>query len=513
MKKNKMKIRYILLVSLCILTVISCNKLEKLGNINTDEWRPDVALSLVNTTVTTQDLLENYGEDTEIIVDQNQQLTLVYRSEGYSQEGEELFQLIPDVNFPMQDTAFKLPYPLPVGVRIDYIIAKSGTIDLTVLNPHPEPIGMTFSIPESTLNGDIFSRYFEVGANVLFPPAFFSYPLEGYVLRPEDDSITFKYDARFLSNDSIVLTTLLVDFVEPQFSYAEGFLGNGSFSIPRDTIEVDFFRYFNNDGSVFFEEPRMILTVRNSFGFPVRAQFDVLNAVTKDGTVIPFSSTQLDDGVDFNYPSLTQVGEEKTTVFTIDKDNSNIENIIGQPIVMFDYEADININPDNDTSLVGFVTDSSDFYLDAEIELPLYGRVNGFVVNDTLALELGEYKKVEEVEFKLVVENGFPTDAEIQVYFVDDDFVLIDQLLDPVENALLAAPVGADGRVTMKERKETFATIDKDRFTNIKNNATQIIISVGMTTINDGTTSVRIYEDYNMDVKLGVIAGLDPDAE
>ncbi len=512
MKKNKMKIRYTLLASLCILTAIACNKIEKLGNINTDEWRPDVAISLVNTTVTTQDLLENYGEDTEIIVDQNQQLTLVYRSEGYSQEGEELFQLIPDVNFPMNTSPFKLPYPLPAGVRIDYIVAKSGDIKITSINPHLESIGITFSIPESTLNGDIFEKYWELpGA---FPAPFENiYPLADYILRPEDDSITFQYDARILSNDSMVAAAFVIDFVEPQFSYAEGFLGNGSFSIPRDTIEVDFFRYFNNDGSVFFEEPRMILTVRNSFGFPVRAQFDVLNAVTKDGTVIPFSSTQLDDGVDFNYPSLTQVGEEKTTIFTIDKDNSNIANIIGQPIVMFDYEADININPDNDTTLVGFVTDSSDFYLDAEIELPLYGRVNGFVVNDTLALELGEYKKVEDVEFKLVVENGFPTDAEIQVYFVDDDFAVIDQLLDPVENALVAAPVGPDGRVTMKERKETFAPINKDRFTNIKNNATQMIISVGMTTINDGTTSVRIYEDYNMDVKLGVIAGLDPDAE
>ena len=69
-----MKIRYILLPLLCILTVMACNKLEKLGNINTDEWQPDVAFSLVNTTVTTQDLLENYGEDTEIVVDQNQQL-------------------------------------------------------------------------------------------------------------------------------------------------------------------------------------------------------------------------------------------------------------------------------------------------------------------------------------------------------------------------------------------------------------------------------------------------------
>lgn len=509
-----MKIRYTLLFLLSTLVIIACNKLDKLDNINVDEWRPDVAFSLVNTTVTTQDLLENYGEDTEIIVDSDQQLTLVYRSEGYSQEGEELFQLIPDVNFPMNTSPFKLPYPLPAGVRIDYIIAKSGDIKITSVNPHQEAVAITFSIPESTLNGNIFSESWQLANTFPLPlPYEVITPLDGYILAPADDSITFQYDARFVSNDSMVAMPFVVDFVEPQFTYAEGFLGNGSFLIPRDTIEVDFFEYFSNDGSVFFEEPRMIITVRNSFGFPVRAQFDVLNAVTRDGTVIPFSSTQLDNGVDFNYPSLTEVGEEKTTVFVIDKDNSNIENIIGQPIVIFDYEADININPDNDTTLVGFVTDTSDFYLDAEIELPLYGTVNGFIANDTLALELGDYKKVEEVEFKLVVENGFPSDAEIQVYFVDDDYNVIDKLLDPVENALLAAPVGPDGRVIEKMRKETFAKITRDRFTNIKNDATQILVEVTMTTLNDGTTSVRIYDDYDMDVKLGIIAGLNPDAE
>ncbi len=500
-----------LLFIAAILFIVACNKIEKLGNIDADGWEPNLAFALANTNITTQDLLENYGEDTEIIVEPDNQLTLVYKSEGYSQEGEELFQLIPDVNFPMNDTVFKLPYPLPVGVRIDYIVAKSGDIKITTANTHNVSIGVNFSIPESTLNGDIFSKYWEVPGILL--PFENTFPLEGYVLRPEDDSITFMYDARILSNDSTVLAAFIVDFIEPQFTYAEGFLGNGYFDIPRDTIEVDFFRYFNNDGSVFFEEPRMIITVRNSFGFPVRAEFSTLNAVTRDGAEIPFNSTQLDQGADFNYPALNEVGQEKTTVFVIDKDNSNIENIIGQPIVMFDYEARMNINPDNDTTIIGFVTDSSDFYLDAEVELPLYGKVNGFTVYDTLDLNLADYKKIKEVEFKLVTDNGFPADVEVQVYFTDDNYNVIDQLMDPVENILSAAPVGPDGRVLEKRTKETFIPVNRDRFTNIKDNATKIIIEAVSFTLDGGQTSVRIYEDYNMDIKLGLIADVDPDAE
>lgn len=508
-----MNIRYAL-VFIALVMVVACSKFD---NITTEEWRPDVAFTLFNTTVNTVDLFESYGEGTELLIDTDQQLTLVYRSNGYSVESRDILSLIPDVTFPMLDTFMKLPYPLPVDIEIDFIRAKSGKMEIRTGNIHDEPVEITFNTPEATLSGMPFNKTFTISpmntTHVFFPK---SYPLADYILTPQGDSMIFRYTARLTESDSLVVLEnvigdfgLIVDFVEPVYSYAQGYLGSGSFPIPLDSVEVDFFQYFS-DGTVFFEEPKMTIRTRNSFGFPVRAYFNTLNAITVDGESIPFGSDELMQGVDFNYPSINEVGQEAETVLVIDKDNSNIEDIIGQPVIYFEYDVEVISNPDADTTITSFVTDTSNFYLDAEVELPLYGRADGFTVSDTFDfdIDLEDYENVEEVEFKLVTENEFPTSVDVQVLFTDAEYNVVDRLLDPLERIFESGVVDANGNVTEASRKETIIPIPKDRFNNITQNATNMLVQVRITTFNEGNTSVRVYEDYDMTVKLGVIAGV-----
>lgn len=505
------KIRYALLF-IAVVLMAACTKFD---NITTDEWQPDVALTLFNTSINTVDLFEDYGQAGELLIDTDQQLTFVYRSNGYAVESKDVLTLIPDVAFPMIDTFMKLPYPLPADITIDYIVAKSGELRLGAANPFPEPLEFTFTIPESKLDGVPFSKTVTISPanNGSSTISIASYPLKDYILTPQGDSMIFKYSARLLDSDSLVILptpTVGVDFLDPVYSYAQGFLGSGSFPIPLDSVEVDFFELFS-DGSVFFEEPTMTISTRNSFGFPVRAYFNVLNAINIDGSSIPFGSDELSAGVDFNYPSINEVGEDAETVFVIDKDNSNIENIIGQPVAYFEYEVEVISNPDGDTSITSFVTDTSSFYLDAEVELPLYGKVDGFTVNDTLDFELtGEYAEVNDVEFKLVTENEFPLDVELQVLFTDNEYNVIDELLTASERILASAPVDSNGEATDSSRKETFIPFPKDRFNNVKEKATRILVQAKVTSANDGNTSVRIREHHEVDIKLGVIAGVNP---
>ena len=508
--QSMIKIRYALLF-IAVVLFAACTKFD---NITTDEWQPDVALTLFNTSINTVDLFEDYGQAGELLIDTDQQLTFVYRSNGYSVESKDVLTLIPDVSFPMIDTFMKLPYPLPADITIDYIVAKSGEIKFTTGNPYTEPVEFTFTIPESKLNGVPFSKTVTIGAaNDVLPifPSIASYPLADYILTPQSDSMIFQYSARLVNSGSMVtLPAVIVDFIDPVYVYAQGFLGSGSFPIPLDSVEVDFFELFS-DGSVFFEEPTMTISTRNSFGFPVRAYFNILNAINIDGTSIPFGSDELSAGVDFNYPSINEVGEEAETVFVIDKDNSNIANIIGQPVAYFEYEVEVISNPDGDTSITSFVTDTSSFYLDAEVELPLYGKVDGFTVNDTLDFELtGEYDEVNDVEFKLVTENEFPLDVELQVLFTDNEYNVIDELLTASERILTSAPVDTNGEAIDSSRKETFIPFPKDRFNNVKEKATRILVQARVTSANDGNTSVRIREHHEVDIKLGVIAGVNP---
>jgi len=501
-----MDIRYIFLFFI-IIAFAACKKFD---NISTAEWQPEVAFTLFNSTVNTSDLFENYVSSGELLIDDQQQLTLVYSGGGYAIESRDVLNLIPDVSFPMIDTFMKLPYPLPAEVEIDFIRAKSGLIQITTGNTYMEPLELTFTIPEATLDGVPFSRTTTIGAaSALIPltPSIQAYELADYVLTPESDSMIFHYSARLVNSDSLViLQAVVVDFQDPVYSYAQGFLGTGTFYVPLDSIALDFYQYFNN-GEVFFEEPQMTITARNSFGFPMRTSFNVLNAITVDGETIPFGNQALADGIDFNYPTIDQIGETKETVVVIGRDNSNIENIIGQPVIYFEYDAEVSSNPDNDLSITSFVTDSSNFYLDAEVELPLYGRVNGFTISDTFDfVEISEdFDNVNSVEFKLVTVNEFPADVELQVLFADENYNIIEKLLDPAEMVFESSTVNDLGEITELARKETFIPLSKERFNTITQDAKYMLVQIRIWSFENGETSVRIYEDTEVTIKLGVI--------
>jgi len=506
-----MNIRYILLFFTIVTVFFACKKFE---NINTDEWQPEVAFTLFNSTVNTVDLFENFVNSGDLLIDQDQQITLVYSGGGYAIESRDVLDLIPDVSFPMIDTFMKLPYPIPAEIRIDFIRAKSGMMQISTGNTYPEPLEFTFTVPEATLNGAPFSKMVTIpaaGNGLPLIPSLASYDLANYILSPQSDSMVFQYTARLTQSDSlVVLDYVLVDFQDPVYSYAQGFLGTGTFYVPLDSIEMDFYEYFTM-GDVFFEEPRMTITARNSFGFPMRTSFNVLNAITVDGEEIPFGNETFTDGIDFNYPTINEVGDTKETVVTITRDNSNIENIIGQPIIYFEYNAEVDSNPDNDTSIISFVTDTSNFYLDAEVELPLYGRVDGFSVNDTLEFALEEnFDNVGDVEFKLVTVNEFPADVELQVLFADENYNVIDKLLDPAEQLFASSEVNAAGEVIEPATKETYIPLSRDRFNNITQNAKYMFVRISIWSFDDGGTSVRIFEDTQVTVKLGVIGTVMP---
>lgn len=496
------------LVLILLLTISACNPFENDG-ISLDRYNPDVAMPLFHTTVTISELLESYEDDgAEINTSDDGSLTLVYRNDAYSVDLAELFSVIPNIAFPLPDNHFVFPYDLPNNISIDYILIKQGKIKYEIISPHFFPVNVTLRINEIALNGEIFEETFPVG----FLENTGEFDVSDYILTPTNDTLNIEYEA-YNANDGteVDLDGLVgLEFEDLKHSYAQGYLGTGTYESPRDTIPVDFFEYFTS-GTVFLEEPRMEVTINNSFGFPVRLTFNILQAITRDGDVYPLSNEQLDTGIDFNYPSLMEVGESKETVFVIDSDNSNLENMIGKPVSGIDYEILPIANPDSDTSIVGFLTDTSAFSVDVLVELPLFGRAQDFVFSDTFDIDLTALDEFNYADFKLVTENGFPMDVSMQVYMLNEANVVLDSLFAYREVVMNAAPVDSDGEVNGVVRKESFSRIESARFENMRQNTTKAILFNSFSTIDDGNTSIRIFDNYKTVAKLGVVAGIDPD--
>ena len=56
----------------------------------------------------------------------------------------------------------------------------------------------------------------------------------------------------------------------------------------------------------------------------------------------------------------------------------------------------------------GFMTDSSEMNVQVEVELPMYGTASGFEARDTFGINFDSYQEFDDVEFKVVSENGIP---------------------------------------------------------------------------------------------------------
>lgn len=495
-----------------LLFAVSCQKVTSIEGVSFDDWKPDVALPLVNTKVTIGDLLDNFGGNTYLEEDNQQRLTFVYESAGFGITSEEITQLIPNFGFPMVDTVEGLPYNLPNSTYVNFISIKRGYISALTKNYHAEPIEFTLRIPEISLNNIPFEESYIVNPGVI--PNLKTFDVKGYNLSPTQDSLNFYYSARMIASDSFVTLYDFDPFVSldsMQYNYAEGFLGTGSIPLPRDTVPIDFFNYFE-DGEVYFEEPSITITINNSFGFPFRARFNILQAEKEDGTILPIGNAALNSAFDIDYPSFSEVGQTKQTSFVVDQSNSNIANIIGQPIKFIDYEIEPLANPNQDTSAVGFLTDSSSVYLDFLVELPLYGRATDFTVRDTFAMKFDDYEEIRHASLRVATENGFPVDVFMQLYFLDADYNTIDSIADDfmTNNVLIAAEVDTDGRSIDIRQKTTDFEIPEDRFTRLKAEAEHLVLKTAFTTLDGGQESVRFYSDYELGVKLGILAGLDP---
>ncbi|MCC6725352.1 MAG: hypothetical protein IT258_12670, partial [Saprospiraceae bacterium] len=287
------------------------------------------------------------------------------------------------------------------------------------------------------------------------------------------------------------------------FSYIEGYLGNFTNRGKRDFVGIEFFEDWIQ-GDVFFEKPVIKINIENSFGLPTRSKIDTFDILTADGHSIPLESDFIDStGIDFVYPTVAEAGQSKTMTFTFDANNSNIEDVLGSRPIGLDYKVDAISNPDSIVGIRGFLTDSSFYKIQIEVDLPLHGRASGFGAVDEFDLDFSDYDVLKEVEFKLVADNGMPLAIDAQAYFLDSTGVVLDSLFDEIATPIAAAPVDADGIVTAKQTTTTFVTFDAVRFDKIRK-ARKLKLHAYFSTTNGGQQSVKAFSNQDVEIRMGM---------
>ena len=507
----------VILLLATLLLMGSCGQIGDLSGTTEIQYEAEYAVPIVNSKVSIQDFLEDFEENTTILVDPDGLLRFKYRGGIIDATVDQVFENInaalPPL-IPILEPGMALPLSSPEGIQIDYLELKKGDFIYVFESEITEPIEVTITLPQITKDGAPLTFQHSVEAfsptsgrrpqvsNALAPES-----LEGYTILPLNDSLYIDYVVVPASGDrSKRLSNFIIRLQDLEFTYAEGFLGTNVYEGGRDTIVIDFFDNWVQ-GDVYFEDPIVTFFINNSFGLPTKSLINSFDIFTVNDERLPLESEFVQDGIEFPFPTLDQVGETKTRAFVFTKENSNIDQILGAGPTAIDYDVDAVTNPEGNQGIRGFITDNSFYSVQVEVELPLYGNIANFAAHDTFDLNLEDFNDVNFAEFKLVTENEIPLELDLQGFFIVDGGFVIDSLFDTRKMVIGGAPVGPDGHTTGVGRNEVLIPFTGSRFEGIKA-AKNLIIRADFSTTKRGSQSVRIVNTQQLGLKLGAKLGV-----
>ena len=482
--------------------------LQDIDKIEVENWQPEVALALVNTTVSIQDFLDDFDSQGYLDIDDDNFMTLVYESNIFSVSGEEVID-IPNFTIPMLDTSIVFPYSsINTTFDIDFFTVKSGTLDFAFQSPYAEDMNVIIEVLNLTQNGSCLAYPTTAQYSGNSPTNVSgTIDLSGYIMDFFNDEIEVRYIATNAAGERKELQNMVLQFHDFEYSMIQGYFDQYEFDLPSNSILINLFETAVA-GSLHIEDPKINLKITNSFGVPIEMVAENLTAETmSEGPMAVY--TDLDNGIAFNYPTVMEVGQSRVTNVGVNKDNSNLSEIISSSPTQLNYELAAISNPASDPNIKGFVLDTSRFDVDVEMELPVYLSASDFAVEEVSEFDASFFEDIESAEFKLITENGLPIEAGVQVYFLDENNFILDSLFNTSSTSLIpAAEVNAQGEVTSKSSSENIAEFAADRIAKIQN-ATQISIKGMVSTAEMGTVAVKFYTDYGISFKLGVVAKLE----
>lgn len=524
--KNKLSNGGLLTAVALSLIISSCQK-DDFSTLKDPTWSPELAIPLVNSSLTIHDLVHSGEPGTVLLVDSSQFATLVYHGQTMQVDASSLVDIpsnTSNMSISMNSAEIlalnstgQVTIPVSVeldlfdgqGMEIDSILFKSGSLSMELATDIPGDITLNFDIPDLTEGHNpvsavlISSHQNGSGATSIElsnKKADLTRSQAGFNAIRINGSLTISNLQSPATAPCII--QLSASMINGKYSSIFGYFGSSIITHPRDTINISVFENSINSGSFTIADPSVEFTLNNSLGIPLKVTLPEVVTQTS-ASLYPVSG--IPNPIPVISPELHEIGQSKTTGFELDSQNSNVSSLISsQPRFIF-TQARMTTNPAGPDK--NFVTDSSRLTVDIRVDLPLYGTASDFRIRDTLPFSYKDLQNVESLELKAIIENGFPLESNIQVLFTDENYQLLDSLFIPGEIIIASGVVDPiSERVIMPGRKTTSTTMERNRLMNLLN-AQHLIVQSRASTTNNGN-NVKLFADYNINIKISTKAKL-----
>ncbi len=434
------------LVFLSVL-LFSCSDL---ADTQLPEYEPEFAIPLIeDAIVTIPAVWQSNDPNQSLIISPEGQLIFRYESPESTIQAKEVLggtlTFLLSETVPMNDNKVPLlPDDLDIELNVEESMLAGREFNLTYNTNDfsSDSIDIVFTIPELTKDG----MPLQLVTNSA-QPNFVSASVEGYTVRPTNNQLTITYTAINKAGIPQELSNITM-FFSPEIQDLIGFLGRQEIDISPGTIPIDLFddRFLN--GTIQLAEPKISARAENAFGLPVRIQIDILDAIRPNGETVIIDASAIDQQ-DINYPSVNDIGTSEMTEIFLDHTNSNLATVFNEEVTAVEYDLTAVINADNDSTITSFLTDSSFFKIQVFVEVPVIGSAKNFSTEGTYGVsfadELEDIESIKEGEIKLIVDNGIPLEATVQVNFLDQNGEVLDSLFQEQRIIAAGAPIDATG--------------------------------------------------------------------
>lgn len=311
-------------------------------------------------------------------------------------------------------------------------------------------------------------------------------------------------------NQGDEIASISVGFSELEYKSMYGYLGKQVIDIYQDTIGINL--YDDIGGTFHFANPQLNIRMKNSYGLPIGFAFSRFDCETMEDGVIQITGSEIPTQGSpkiLAYPNLNEIGETKNDSIKLNSQTTNLFSVTEKTPKQLIFSISGNTNPQSE-NIYNFVTDESQYDVDVEMILPLYGYADMMMVNDTLEFNFNDFYEDEVEELKKILfgvsyENTFPIEVSTQVYFTDENYMVLDSLFDNTEIIKSGEDTsGNDGIIDTPTKKITSVLFNNQRIKNI-DNAKYIITNAKFKTFDvENQTNVKFYLDYALKIKIGL---------
>ena len=523
--------RFILKISLFLLIIVvipSCRK-----SFETD-WDVDIVAPIARSKLN----IKNFFSDTLFQTDPTGLLHLAFSKKIAGFQLDSLVQL-PDT---VLNYAFVMPpnsklylppgnsipsFPqtqeinldISNGVELRSVIINNGRLKMVYSNTYTQPLAFTLVLPYTTKYGLPFTIN-----EIVYPGTNNStkyYDISGYNVKLNGitgnkiNSLVQVIDVKVPSTaqgDTIrdgqgVKTEISYTDLIPY--YVEGYFGQQNIDLPYDSVAL---KISNNLQISNFQINSAFINFKivNEFGVDINAQLSNINSLnTVNATSVTLNAPGLSNininkaGKTTNFSNPVFPSVKTVSVNTL---NSNLKPFLENLPDYLTYQGKIVVNP------FGNISASNDFaFLNtgisiyADVDMPLQIRADYFKLVSNSTIDLSNVKQIDNINYGDIVlkcTNGFPFNAVLQGYLLNEQQQIIDSLFNIPGNVIKEGTVDANNIVIYSNFTELKIPLTRDKLDHLK--LCKTIKFISKFNLPPQPPDIKLLDSYTLDLILSL---------